>query len=171
MKNIITHAIRRAKIADFNSKINSKLKNIKKFHTNLKALNVVNHGIKNVACNFSPTDLNDFFSSYNNARVDPRILADKLYRIRQIRRTRESFFFREVTETEIKKVVSTMKSNSCGVDKISIYFLKTSINAIGPVIANICNFSLREKIFPDRWKTAIIKPIQKVTNPSKLKRF
>ena len=62
LKNIVNHAIRKAKVADFNSKINSKLKNIKQFHSNLKNLNVVNNGIKNnSACNFSPTDLNNFF--------------------------------------------------------------------------------------------------------------
>ena len=172
LKNIVNHAIRRAKIADFNAKINSKLKNIKQFHLNLKSLNVVNNGIKNNNfCSFSPTDLNNFFASYNNAHVDPLILAEELKRISQTKRSQKTFVFKDITVFELKKVVSTMKSNSCGIDKISIFFLKTAINTIGPIIADIFNFSLKNKIFPNRWKTAIIKPIPKVNNPTKLKDY
>ena len=103
--------------------------------------------------------------------MDPKTLADELHRIGLIRQNRKCFFFRDVTEIEIKKVVSTMKSNSCGVDQIGIFFIKSCISSIGHVIADMCNFSLKEKIFPDKWKVAIIKPIPKVNNPSKLKDF
>ena len=172
MKNIVTHAIRRAKIADFNSKINSKLRNIKQFHTNLKALNVVNNGIKNYGiCSFSPTELNNFFSSYNNTPVDPTTLANELDRIAKTSHVCETFTFSEISEIDIKKVVKTIKSNSSGIDNISVFFLKTCINHISPVLADIFNFSLREKIFPDKWKIAIIKPIPKINNPSKLKDY
>ena len=41
LKNQVNHSIRKAKYADFNSKINSKLCESKKFHFNLKQFNVV----------------------------------------------------------------------------------------------------------------------------------
>ena len=127
LKNKVTHSIRKAKIADFNANINSKLQNIKLFHSNLKSYNIVETGLKkNNHCNFSPTELNDFFSANNNAPVDPHILAKEIERIENSTAIPISFRFRKVTEAEIVKVVRDMKSNSCGIDNIGLFLSKTA---------------------------------------------
>ena len=172
LKNKVTHSIRRAKIADFNANINSKLQNIKLFHSNLKSYNIVETGLKkNNHCSFSPTELNDFFSANNNAHVDPNILAREILRIENSTAIPKSFRFRKVTEREIVKVVRDMKSNSCGIDNIGLFFIKNCINIISAPLSEIFNFSIEHRIFPDRWKIAKITPIPKVKNPTRLKDY
>ena len=125
LKNRVTHLIRKAKIADFNANINNKLKNIKSFHSNLKAYNIVENGLKKTSnCNFSPTELNEFFSASNNTPVDPIVLAHEIERIENSSSVFHSFSFRKVTEAEIVRVVRDMKSNSCGIDNIGLFYKK-----------------------------------------------
>ena len=40
-RNLVNHAVRRAKIDDYNRNINNKLQNIKAFHRNLKSYDIV----------------------------------------------------------------------------------------------------------------------------------
>ena len=172
LKNSINHSIRRAKIADINANINSKLRNIKLFHANLKSYNVVESGLKKQSvCDFDPTELNNFFAANNNCFVDPDILAQEIRRIECLPVFNQSFRFSEVTETEVKNAVRDMKSNSAGVDNISLFFIQKSLCIIVAAITEIFNFSINEKIFPDKWKIAIIKPIPKTNNPSRLKDY
>ena len=171
LKNRVTHLIRKAKIADFNANINNKLKNIKSFHSNLKSYNIIESGLKNNNCNFSPTELNEFFSANNNTPIDHDVLAREIERIENSSFVLCSFSFRKVTEAEIVRVVRGMKSNSCGIDNIGLFFVKNCISSISSVLADIFNFSIENKIFPDRWKIAKITPIPKVKVPSKLKDY
>ena len=68
-------------------------------------------------------------------------------------------------EYDILKVVKTMKSNACGVDEVSAYFIKLSIEYTAKVFADIVNASLKTGRFPSNWKKARIKPIPKITDP------
>ena len=171
-RNLVNHAVRRAKIDDYNRNINNKLQNIKAFHRNLKSYDIVDAGIKNRSvCDFSPDDLNNFFSANNNSPVNAERLADEISRIRRRPTNHLSFRFRHVNSDEVKKVVKSLKSNACGIDKISTFFIKTSIEYIAPVLASIFNYSIEHQIFPDRWKIGIINPIPKVSEPKLLKDF
>ena len=76
-----------------------------------------------------------------------------------------------MSETEVKNVVRGMKSNSCGIDRISLFFVQTSLDEIIGAITEIFNFSIDKSIFPDRWKIAVIKPIPKTNNPFRLKDY
>ena len=73
--------------------------------------------------------------------------------------------FKPVTEEEIKKVIKSIKTNACGVDKISAHFLKLSITHIAKPLTNIVNSSFMDKIFPSRWKMALVKPLPKINIP------
>ena len=46
LKNTVTRAIRKAKVADFNTNTNNLLRNIKQFHANLKLIMLLNLGKK-----------------------------------------------------------------------------------------------------------------------------
>ena len=85
--------------------------------------------------------------------------------------TIHKFNFTEVNEREVIKTAKSLKSTSFGVDKINSYILKLIINRIGVVVTDIINTSFKTKIFPTRWKSAIITPIPKVDYPSKEKDF
>ena len=79
--------------------------------------------------------------------------------------TQQVFAFQEVSENQVLKMVRSIKSNSCGVDGISAYFLKLGIEYSVFAFTDIINSSFRHRKFPERWKKALVKPIPKNSNP------
>ena len=165
LRNQVNHAMRKAKYADFNKKINDKLSDSKNFHSNLKNLNVVNPKNKQgVKCHLDPNKLNESFVKNNNAHVSSNHIAKMVRKIN--RHSRQAIFeFHEVGEQEIIEIVKTLKSNACGIDEISAFFIKLSIVSSAKTFAEIVNASLKSGYFPSRWKKARIKPIPKITEP------
>ena len=95
------------------------------------------------------------FSSVNEDDVTSEIsniLRDSL---------RPDFTFHEVSEKDITKIVKSLKTNSCGVDNISTYFVKLSIDFSVYAITYIINNSFKHRKFPTQWKKALVKPIPK----------
>ena len=166
MRNEVNHKIRRAKIEDFNSTINNKIKESKNFHLALKNHNVVSSK-KNekVPCIFSPDQLNNTFITNNNAPVNLEKITQTINKINRRAKVGGRFHFREVTEIDIIDVVKTLKSNSCGVDEISAFFVKLSIQQSAAAIAEIVNVSFRYNKFPERYKKAIVIAIPNIPSP------
>ena len=71
----------------------------------------------------------------------------------------------DITEHDVIKVTKTIKSMSVGVDNINSFVIKLLIDRISTVLTNIINTSFQSGIFPDRWKSAVIKPIPKLPIP------
>ena len=63
-------------------------------------------------------------------------------------------------------MVRSIKTNACGVDGISAFFLKLGIEYSVYAFTNIINTSILYKKFPTRWKHAIVKPLPKNNNPA-----
>ena len=166
LRNQVTHTIRKVKIKTFNEMINSKSSNSKEFHKELKRHNVVNSKQdKNMKCSWDPNTLNKTFVKNNNEAVDETALYQV---IEEITNTNcfPKFEFKEVSEEEVKKAVKAIKTNACGVDNISAYFIKLSIEYSVHAITEIINASFKHNYFPERWKKARIKPIPKTTSPA-----
>ena len=166
LKNQVNHLIRNAKIADFNNKINQKIKDSKKFHFNLKEFNIVDSKKNFSKCHIDPNKLNDCFSKNNNAKVSEFIIKKMVKKLNKNSR-RANFKFSEVTPNEIIKTTKTLKSNACGIDEISAFFIKISISSSAHIFSKIVNASLRSGVFPSLWKKARIKPIPKISEPIK----
>ena len=164
LKNQVNHRIRNAKYNDFNKKINEKINNSKTFHFNLKKFNIVDSKSKDSKCHIDPNKLNQSFAKNNNTHVSNQHIA-KMVRQINLNTKQPTFEFKEVNSTEIIDTVKTMKSNACGIDEISAYFIKLSISASAHIFAEIVNASLRSGYFPNRWKKARIKPIPKINDP------
>jgi hypothetical protein len=77
-----------------------------------------------------------------------------------------AFSFSEVTVGQVIKMVRTIKSNACGVDGISAFFLKLGIEHSVYAFTDIINASLKFNKFPQRWKGALVKPLPKISNPT-----
>ena len=165
LRNIVNHSIRDAKKTDFNNKLNKKIKDCKKFHSALKQFDVVAaKNSVNITCHSDPNLLNNTFTKHNNANV----AQDRINNyINKINRTRKpcTFNFSEVSSEDIKKAALSLKSNACGIDEISAFFIKLSIDKSAGIFAEIVNASLRSGYFPSRWKKARIKPIPKINEP------
>ena len=165
LRNNVNHLVRNAKFKEFNSKVNAKLKDSKKFHFNLKAFNVVNSKKNNdVKCHLDPNKLNQNFVKNNNSKVSDNHIAQMIQKVLQNSRP-SSFRFKEINANDIIETVKTLKSNACGIDEISAFFIKLSIEASARIFAEIVNASLKSGYFPSRWKKARIKPIPKIADP------
>ena len=169
LRNKVTHAIRKSKIEVFDEKINKKLKQPKQFYHALRTHNVVDSKTSTLdPIKILPNVLNQAFLANNNAAIDEHKIQDELNKINnKPRHAHAQFKFSEITGLDIKKIVKTIKTNACGVDDISAFFIKISIEHTADILADIINSSFINNFFPNRWKEAIVKPIPKVNNPTK----
>ena len=72
--------------------------------------------------------------------------------------------FRPFEQTEVKKIILSMKTKSCKLDALPTRLLKQCIEDILPTITNLVNISLQEGMFASEWKTSIIRPLLKKPN-------
>ena len=166
LRNNVSQAIRCEKIKTFNSKINAKFKNPKQFHSALKNFNVVETNMtNNHQCLIDPNLLNSTFLKNNNAKLNEDAVTEEVNEVLK-KSVRPVFSFTEVSEAQVVKMVKSIKTNACGVDGISAFFLKLGINSSVYAFTNIINTSIICKKFPNRWKNALVKPLPKINNPS-----
>ena len=76
-----------------------------------------------------------------------------------------SLYLEPVSESEIHKLITSLKSASPGYDNISSSILKLSLTSICAPLTHICNMSLQEGIFPDKMKVANVLPLFKCDDP------
>ena len=62
--------------------------------------------------------------------------------------------FKQVSESDVKQVISKMKTKSCELDILPTFKLKELIEDFQPIITKIVNLSLAEGKFPSDWKNA-----------------
>ena len=165
LRNNVCQAIRREKIKTFNSKINTKIKDSKQFHAALKNFGIVESGCNNSNCNIDPNLLNSSFVKHNNSKINEDLVTDEVNEILK-KSTRPTFSFTEVNENQVIKAVRSIKTNACGIDCISAFFLKLGIEHSVYAFTNIINTSILCKKFPTRWKNALVIPLPKVNNPA-----
>ena len=166
LRNKVSYAIRTAKIKMFNENVNAKVKNAKQFHQALIFFSIVENNKNNShICNFEPDLLNQSFIKNNNAQINEELVSDEVNEILK-KSVNPTFSFSEVTEEQVIRVVRSIKTNACGVDCISAFFLKLGIEHSVFAFTNIINSSFLYNNFPTRWKSALVKPLPKNNNPS-----
>ena len=169
LRNKVTHAIRKSKIVVFDEKINKKLKQPKQFYHALKKHNIVeSKGGSSHEITILPNVLNNAFLSNNNAEIDNNAILQEVTKIQNKPcATNAHFNFSEITGLDVLKAAKSIKTNACGIDDISAFFIKASIEHTADILADIINASFVNNFFPTRWKQAIVKPIPKISNPLK----
>ena len=117
------------------------------------------------------TDPTEIANSFNKffSEIGPN-LSDKLPNSNYapesyVKSINDDFHFRTITESEVLKLLSTLKtSKATGHDKISPKLLKDSADIITKSLTQIFNKSILVGKFPDDLKIAIISPIYKTGN-------
>ena len=69
--------------------------------------------------------------------------------------------FQPCTEEEVRKIVSTIKSNSAGVDGMNLRTLKSVLVYLLPVLVYLINISMEKGMFPSALKIAKVVPLHK----------
>ena len=70
-------------------------------------------------------------------------------------------WFAQMTESEVKAIIMTMKSKSCEIDPIPTHIFKQLQPSILPTVTKIVNLSLNEGEFCNKWKVAVVQPLLK----------
>ena len=152
----------------FEDELNDNVNNSKEFYNAATKLNVIPPKHEFCHINFSADKLNEAFSANNNADIDDNLINEQ---IRQIYLNNppciHKFYFEPTTESEVIKIVKKFKTKSSGVDNINSSVLQLLIHRISPIITHIINISFEQNTFPERWKSAIVKPIPKIPLPLK----
>ena len=83
-----------------------------------------------------------------------------------------SLNLRSVSTKEIEEIIKFLKpKNSSGYDGITTKLIKISTSFISSPLTYICNKSLSSGIFPDRMKYAVVKPLFKKGEKSKISNY
>ena len=69
--------------------------------------------------------------------------------------------FRQLTHDDVRNLVMTSKSTTCGLDPIPTSLLKGHISILLPIITKMVNLSLQTGESPTEWKLAFVKPLLK----------
>lgn len=164
LRNYTLASIRKEKLAYLNFLQNQK--NQKEIWKGLKALNIrfkndvtLPHNLQN------PSEINDYFISVftKNSSSD----AAEFYKNTKYRENL-LFEFKSTNINEINKIVSSFKSNVCGLDQISLEMIKLCLPVIVTYLVHIFNICLDTGYFPTKWKTALIRPLSKVNDPKQM---
>jgi hypothetical protein len=83
----------------------------------------------------------------------------------------ELFSFLNVTDREVFDAIRGIKSETMGLDEISIRFLRLILSSILPCVTHTFNTVLTCSIFPEAWKMSKILPVSKILNPDELRDY
>ena len=73
-----------------------------------------------------------------------------------------NFEFNQVTLHDLVKIINEIDvSKSSAIDNVSSYVLKLAFQAMPHCLLHICNISLMSGVFPNSWKCAYVKPLDK----------
>lgn len=96
-----------------------------------------------------PNDINDFFVNTPNKNFIPNVDLINAYRqVKHINAT-DSLEFTFTNEKEISDIVFSIKSNTAGLDEISMQLIKYSIAVVAPIMVHIINFVIGHNYFPN----------------------
>ena len=69
--------------------------------------------------------------------------------------------FQDLTEDEIRTLISELQTKTSELDILPTNVLKSFLDELLPIITKLANLSLKQGIFPSKWKQAIVRPLLK----------
>jgi hypothetical protein len=162
LRNSTQQQFRNAKVRFYYTKF-SRNQTSKSLWTSVKEL-----GIGKTKCeNLISLDLNTINDYFVNIPIDLAGARDYVTELSTTHLVRplNQFSFVPVTEADVLGAVVRMSSNAVGADKIPIKLIKYILPAVLPVVTTIFNKSLSTSIFPSHWKSAVVRPLQKIKSP------
>lgn len=168
LKNLVNQKRRNSKFTVFNQEINANIKNSKQVWNATATFGIHNTKNKNT-CNLNPTTLNTAFVSNNNASCNNEAVDSQIEDLLQNGpNLPHNFSFKQVSESDIKKLIKTLKYTAGGPDQITAKIIKLVIPFGITAITHIVNCSIINGVFPSNWKMANVIPVPKLSNPSKV---
>ncbi|KAG6454220.1 hypothetical protein O3G_MSEX008573 [Manduca sexta] len=169
LKNLVTSATEREKKAYFNSTINSMTHAPSILWRNIRNVVVSD----NIHSNPIPDHLNDPDKiNYHFLDLPPvnATCGSQTVKINNDKtNTYTEFNLALTTESEVLKVINSIKTKASGHDELNIDMIRLTLDATLPIITNIVNKSIETLTFPTCWKRALVRPIPKKSSIDSLK--
>lgn len=165
LRNYTTLACRNEKRAYFEYEL--RMKGANNIWKNLNLLNIrkpekcIPDHLKN------PEDLNNYYVKCIPA-VHPDQSIINFYK-NNVKSNVQTFNFKQVSEFSVQKILYNIKTNAQGHDGFNIKLILMCCPTILPFLTHIINVCLKESVFPDSWKEALVKPVPKINNPEEFK--
>jgi len=164
LRNLATTVTRIEKKAYLNHKLSTH--NTKELWRGLRNMNIISHKSTKI-----PDELNDvnLINQHFVSSVPPPNSHDELmqyYRNNKLLDNSELFNFKFVSTAEVGKIVCDISSNATGSDGLNITIIKLCTPYIINFITHIVNVCIETNDFPRQWKTSIVRPLPKISEPS-----
>lgn len=171
LRNNTTKAIENEKKAYLNHRIRTgKSKTLWK---DLDNLNVHSSKKKNIdipAYLSNVNEINNFFiDSAKNIPCGNLNETKSFYTDHSFINFEQKFSFSLVSNDEVFEIIRSLSSNAVGYDKINLSMITYCCPYIIPFITHIINTCILENYFPNLWKTSVVIPLPKVSQPNELK--
>lgn len=161
-KNLVNTTLNLEKVAYFRQHINRHVKDPTTLWRNIK-LHILppklETDLPSHLC--SAEDINTYFLDLPESNNDSSLLTYFMVN----RASNFTFTLKTVDSSLIMRIVNNLKSNALGVDGISLDMLLLTLPTTLDTLNSIVNTSIESSTFPDIWKTAIVRPLPKNTNP------
>lgn len=113
----------------------------------------------------NPDEINrSFISLIPQPVVDPEDTI-KFYSQNRKRSLTSLLKFTTVSEMDVLKIISQLKSKACGIDGINIHVLHLCTPFILPFLTHLINYCISNSVYPTTWKKALVIPKPKKTSP------
>lgn len=109
-------------------------------------------------------DINDFFVSICKSGNACDNLIDHYNNNSYVKNF--NFSFQQVSEEQVYKALNSIKSNAHGNDLISTKMIMYCMPHLNPYLTFIINKCIEQGIYPEVWKNALVKPLNKITCPT-----
>jgi hypothetical protein len=119
---------------------------------------------------FSPDEINHFFARISTATDYSRAEVTKLYSV-NTENDVEAVNARRISAFEVERMLRHLKNTAPGNDNIPAWLYRSCSYELADIVANIFNSTLCFGQVPSSWRTSIVTPIPKVSNPITLTDF
>ena len=111
----------------------------------------------------SKEELAEDFASYFQGKIEKirDLLKDKPRYTARPTDAPELVKFAPLSESQVSKIIASLKSKSCELDAILTTIFKKMLRKVIPLITKIVNTSLGDGCFCREWKVAVIRPLLK----------
>lgn len=156
-------AINNAKIKFYQARL-ERVHDSKRIWRELRNLGLCSSGLDSQSP-FPADELNMHFSSITFDSMAPSV-SDYL---RDLTLTDEQFplfTFSQVSLMDVRKAVMHFSSNARGEDNIPLSVITAALPEIAPYVMAVFNQSIKESVFPSKWKKSLVLALNKVPSPS-----
>ncbi|XP_045542568.1 uncharacterized protein LOC123723550 [Papilio machaon] len=161
LRNLVSSAIYREKKAFFTHYVNENIRDAKRMWCYLKRSSIVgNTVLPDIPHNLNdPNKINSFFLDLpGSADCDINTLT---YFETNKFNPENNFTLKAPTDNQILKILSMIKTNAAGHDKLTMEMIRMTLPVTFKIIKIIINKSIESLTFPELWKLAKVKPLPK----------